>query len=252
MAKVYLIASGKGGVGKTTVCANLGIVYASAGYKVVLIDGDIGLNNLDVTLGVEHLVTYDLIDVLEGKAKMRDALLKIGEHPNLMLLASGRLNVSERIRTHHFRAVVDEVSESCDVVLIDAPAGIEHGFHRVASVADEAIIVTTPHVSAIKDADRTIGLLSTYSLKGIGIVVNRVRKDLLNKGEILDSESIGELLRCPVYGVIPENDKLGVYATIDSHHDKAYAYFDALRQQISLRQGMAFQKERGLFRRIFR
>ncbi len=253
MAKVYLVASGKGGVGKTTVCANLGIVYANAGYKVALIDADIGLNNLDVTLGIEHLVTYDLIDVLEGKVKLNEALFKVSEYHNLMLLPSGRLNVSERINAQRFRALVEEVASICDVVFIDAPAGIERGFHRAANAADEAIIVTTPHVSAIKDADRAIGLLSTYSLKGIGIVVNRVRRDLVNRGEVLDAESIGELLRCPVYGVIPENDKLGVYATVDRyHHDKAYYCFDSLRQNVSLQQGVSFKKEKGFFRRLFR
>ncbi|MBR2481202.1 MAG: septum site-determining protein MinD, partial [Clostridia bacterium] len=148
---------------------------------------------------------------------------------------------------------INEASMIADVILIDAPAGIENGLHRAASAANEAIIVTTPHVSAIKDADRAISVLSTYGLKGMGVVVNRFRNDLFNKGEILDAESIAELLRVPLYGVIPESDKLGVYSNIIScGRDKVIQSYNDIKQTL-LGRGIKKHSsvKSGIFRRIF-
>ena len=253
MAKIYLVASGKGGVGKTTVCANLGLAYAKDGYKVILVDGDIGLNNLDVTLGVEDKVCYDIVDVLEGKAKLNQALITFDDCKNLKLLPSAKVNVSERIKTPMFRRIVDELSMQADYIFIDAPAGIEYGFHRCAQSAQQAIIVTTPHISAIKDADRAIATLSTYSMRGIGIVVNRLRQDLVDKGEILDAESIADLLRCPLYGVIPESDKIGIYSLIEGKtRDKAKQAYYELKE--NLINGVMINKRvtsKGILGRLF-
>lgn len=253
MAKIYLIASGKGGVGKTTVCANLGIAYAKDGYNVILIDGDIGLNNLDVALGIEDRITYDMVDVLEGRAKLSQALIRMDKVKNLRLLPSTKVNVSERVKAPMFSSLVSEAAEQADVVFIDAPAGIEKSFHRAASAAREAIIVTTPHISAIKDADRAIAMLSTYCLKGIGLVVNRVRNDLIAKGEILDAESIAELLRCPLYGTIPESDRIGVYSTIDGYgRDKAHKAYEALKDRLISGSVPMEQSKKGFFGRFLR
>ena len=253
MAKVYLVASGKGGVGKTTVCANLGILFARDGYKVILVDADISLNNLDVTLGVEEDVKYDMLDVLENRVKLYQALVRVGEYDNLKLLSSSKINAPNRVATQMFINLINEASQIADIVLIDAPAGIENNFHRAASAANEAIIVTTPHVSAIKDADRAIGVLSTYGMSGIGIVVNRFRQDLFNKGEILDPDSIAELLRAPLYGVIPESDKLGVYSTIIGYgRDKAkQAYQEIEHALLSGKISKSKKEKEGFFRRIF-
>ena len=233
MAKIYLVASGKGGVGKTTVCANLGIIYALAGYNVILIDADIGLNNLDVVLNVEDKIVYDIVDVIENRVKISQALVEVDGVKNLRLLSSGRVKVSERITGAMFSNVVNEIAQIADIILIDAPAGIENGFHRAASASQEAIIVTTPHVSAIKDADRAIGILSTYHLKGIGLVVNRFRNDLYLKGEILDSISIAELLKIPLYGTIPESDRIGIYSTIlGGYKDKSFKAYKDIQQKL--------------------
>ena len=253
MAKRYLVASGKGGVGKTTVCANLGIAYALEGYNVILIDADIGLNNLDVTLGLEDKIIYDLVDVLENRVKIHQALIGMDSLQNLKLLPSSKVSVSDRVTTTMFINIINEASMIADVILIDAPAGIENGLHRAASAANEAIIVTTPHVSAIKDADRAISVLSTYGLKGMGVVVNRFRNDLFNKGEILDAESIAELLRVPLYGVIPESDKLGVYSNIIScGRDKVIQSYNDIKQNL-LGRGIKKHSsvKSGIFRRIF-
>lgn len=253
MSKIYLVASGKGGVGKTTVCANLGITYAKEGYNVILIDADIGLNNLDVTLGVEESIKYDLVDVLENRVNFNQALVEIEGINNLRLLASSKVSVPDRVKTPMFINLIKEASLNADVIFIDAPAGIDSGLHRAASAANEAIIVTTPHVSAIKDADRAISVLSTYSLKGMGVVVNRFRKDLFNKGEILDGESIAELLRVPLYGVIPESDKLGVYSTILGYgRDRVKNAYTELKNNII---ESSFNKKtmvkKGIIRRLF-
>ncbi len=252
MSKVYLVASGKGGVGKTTVCANLGLAFASEGYNVSLVDADIGLNNLDVALGVEDRVSYDVIDVIEERVKLNRAMIDVS--PNLKLLPSTKINVSDRVSASMLKKIIGEICLTADVLFIDAPAGIELGLHRAASCATEAIIVTTPHVSAIKDADRAIGVLSTYSLKGIGVVVNRYRSDLFNRGEILDAESIAEILHVPLYGVIPESDKIGVYSTIECYgRDKAkQAYYeikDTLKNGGKLNE--KGKKTSSIFRRWF-
>ncbi len=253
MAKIYLVASGKGGVGKTTVCANLGLAYAKEGYNVILVDGDIGLNNLDVTLGVEDKIRYDIVDVLEGKAKLSQALIGMDNLKNLRLLPSAKVNASERIRTPMFKKIVDELSEQADYIFIDAPAGIEYGFHRCASAAHQAIIVTTSHISAIKDADKAISTLATYSFKGIGVVVNRVRQDLVDRGEVLDPESIADLLRCPLYGAIPESDKIGIYSVIEGHgRDKARIAYEQLKN--NLIRGVMINKRvkaKGILGRLF-
>ncbi len=248
MARTILIASGKGGVGKTTVTANLGLKLAKEGYRTLLIDGDIGLNNLDVALGVEDKVVYDIIDVIEGRAKIKQALVEDNEGTGLKLLPSAKAHCSDRVKAGTFTSIVTEAQLYADYVLIDAPAGVELGFHRTACSAREAIIVTTPHVSAVKDADRVLSLLGTYDIRGIGLVVNRVRGDLEVKGETLDARSIAELLRLPLYGVIPESDRIGVYSTISNRmHDKASIAYDMLKDVILKRSEQVYDCTRNRF-----
>lgn len=200
-----VVTSGKGGVGKTTLTASLGRKLADMGYGVVLADADVGLNNLDVVTGVDSRVVYDMGDVLSGKCDVSRALVRDHESSALILPSSG-----DNMSAQAFRGVIDSLT-GCDFVLIDCPAGIENGFHRAVSAATEAIVVTTPSASAIRDADKVISLLSAYRPEDVSLVVNRVRPDMVARGEMMEAADIARLLHTPVVGVIPEDDCVTLY-----------------------------------------
>ncbi len=205
MARKIVVTSGKGGVGKTTVCCNLGVHLARKGYRVVVCDLDFGLNNADVVLGVEQLAVYDIVDVIEGRCRARQALVRHPRYPTLSSLASNK--ISDRyVSPQAIRLILETLSPRFDYILIDSPAGIDEGFHRAASCAEEALLVTTPHISAMRDADRVSGILASYHFREIGLVVNLVRRDMARKGEILSAEEISAALRLPVRAVVPEED----------------------------------------------
>lgn len=254
MARTIVVASGKGGVGKTTVTANLGVLLAMDGKRVILADADIGLNNLDVALCIENRVVYDIVDVAEGRAGLRDALVKDKFVPTLSVLPSAKANCSDRVRAAAFAGIIAEASTYSDYVLIDAPAGVETGFHRAVSAAREAIVVTTPHVSAIRDADRTVSILSTYNISRMGLVVNRVRGDLVNRGETVPPEKIAALLRLPLYGVIPESDAVGVYTVLNAYgRDGAAEAYRMLKEYVAGSGNEVYdctRRFRGLFGRL--
>ncbi|MCM1306118.1 MAG: septum site-determining protein MinD [Bacteroides sp.] len=228
-----VVTSGKGGVGKTTVTATLGRKLARSGYRVVLVDGDVGLNNLDVVTAIERRVVYDMSDVLLGKCRAFQALVADTESPMRILPSS---KDSALLTAQAFRGIVDGFSDF-DFVIIDCPAGIEHGFHRAISSADEALIVTTPSASAIRDADKVIGLLGGYRLADVSLVVNRVRADMVVRGEMIGASEIGSLLHTPVVGVIPEDDMITLYQQLgglacDTVSDRAY---DVLANNVACR-----------------
>ncbi len=207
MARKIVITSGKGGVGKTTVTANLGVQLAKNGYRVAVCDLDFGLNNIDVVLGVENLATFDVVDVIEGRCRPKQALVRHPRYPTLYSLASNR--ISDRyVSPQAVRLVLDSLSAQFDFILIDSPAGIDEGFHRAVACADEALVVTTPHISAMRDADRVGNMLKGYRLARIGLIVNMVRSDLVKRGEILTPEEISEALRIPLTAIVPEEDKI--------------------------------------------
>lgn len=230
MARRIVLTSGKGGVGKTTVCAGLGIALAKRGARVLLVDADVGLNNLDVALGMEGRVVYDMTDVLRGRCSLRQAILQDTEYSTLSLLASTRGADDSEFSSAAFRRMLAEAEGAFDFVLIDCPAGIDNGFHRAVCVADEAIVVTTPHISAIRDADKVLSLLGTYDLHEVSVVVNRVRGDLVAGGSMMSAEDISRLLRHRALGFIPEDDCVTVYAQLgrlgkgNSRSDMAMAY----------------------------
>ena len=207
MARKIVITSGKGGVGKTTVCCNLGVQLARLGYRVIIADLDFGLNNVDVVLGVENRAVYDVCDAVEGRCRARQVLNAHPEYPTLYTVSSNR--VPDRyVSPQAVRLILETLSPQFDFILIDSPAGIDEGFHRAVSCAEEGLLVTTPHISAMRDADRVAGMLKSYRLNSVGLVVNMVRKDLMRRGEILPSEEISEIIRLPLAAVIFEEDKL--------------------------------------------
>lgn len=206
MARKIVITSGKGGVGKTTVTANLGLALASLGQRVCLVDIDFGLNNLDVVLGVESKVVYDIADVLEGRCRIKQALVQENNKKNLYVLPSGSIDSSSRITGQNIKLLIENISGLFDYIIFDCPAGIDVGFHRAVSCADEAIVVTTPTLTSLRDADKVISILNSYKLNSIGLVVNRVRGDLIMSEKMLLPNDIKELLKIDLIGVLPEED----------------------------------------------
>ena len=204
MARKIVITSGKGGVGKTAVSVNLGMRLSEMGERVILADTDFGLNNIDVVCGVEESVTYDIVDVIEGRCRATQALLRHPEFPNLFLMASNHTDPNKYISPQAVRLVLDSLAPRYDYIPIDCPAGIGGGFHRAA--ANEALVVTTPHVSSLRDADKVISVLKSYRLKSVDLVVNMVRGDLVADGEILSPGEIAEILKIPLIGIVPQED----------------------------------------------
>ena len=206
MARKIVVTSGKGGVGKTTVCCNLGVQLARRGYRVIVCDLDFGLNNADVVLGVENRAVYDILDAVEGRCRPRQALVSHPYYPTLFSLSSNRV-LERYVSPQAIRLVLEALSAQFDFILIDSPAGIEDGFHRAAACAEEALLVTTPHISALRDADRVAGILSGYRFSFSGLVVNLVRREH-RRGELLSPEEIAATLRLPLVASLPEDDKV--------------------------------------------
>ncbi len=196
------VTSGKGGVGKTTTTANLGAALAQTGARVALVDADVGLRNLDIVLGLEARVRFHLLDVLEGKAPLEDALVSDKRVPSMKLLAAAQTREKDDVDTAAMKALIERLREQFDFVLIDCPAGIEKGFQNAIVGADEAIIVCTPEVSAVRDADRVVGLLGDRT--SIKLIVNRLRPALVKKGKMLSVADVDQILRLPLLGIIAD------------------------------------------------
>ena len=211
MSEVIVITSGKGGVGKTTTTANVGTGLAKLNKKVVLIDTDIGLRNLDVVMGLENRIVYNLVDVIEGNCRAKQAMIKDKRYENLFLLPSAQTRDKTSVTPEQMKKLVDELREEFDYIILDCPAGIEQGFKNAIAGADRALIVTTPEVSAIRDADRIIGLLEAHGLKQIELIVNRIRMDMVKRGEMMDVEDIVDLLSIDLIGVVPDDEYIITY-----------------------------------------
>ncbi len=214
VARKIVLTSGKGGVGKTTICANLGVRLANLGFRVALVDVDIGLNNLDVIMGVENKVLFDLSDVISAKCRVRQALIQDSRYPSLYILPSAHTSGGADISEENVKNVIDMLDPNFDYILIDCPAGVDKGFHRAVFSANEALVVVTPHISSIRDADKVLTILSSYNLFSTGLVVNRVRGDLLLSGEMISVEKISELLGVKIVGVIPDDDEVSTLSTL--------------------------------------
>lgn len=208
MGEVIVITSGKGGVGKTTTTANVGTGLAQLDKKVVLIDTDIGLRNLDVVMGLENRIVYNLVDVIEGNCRIKQALIKDKRHPSLYLLPSAQTRDKSAVKPEQMKKLADELREEFDYILMDCPAGIEQGFKNAIAGADRALVVTTPEMSAIRDADRIIGLLEANEMKQIHLIVNRLRMDMVKRGDMLSSEDVLDVLAIDLIGVVPDDENI--------------------------------------------
>lgn len=208
MSEVIVVTSGKGGVGKTTTSANVGTGLAKLDKRVVLIDTDIGLRNLDVVMGLENRIVYNLVDVIEGNCRMKQALIKDKRYPNLCLLPSAQTRDKSSVTPEQMKKLTEELREEYDYIILDCPAGIEQGFKNAIAGADRAIIVTTPEVSAIRDADRIIGLLEANELKRTDLIVNRIRMDMVKRGDMMSIADVVDILGIDLIGAVPDDESI--------------------------------------------
>ena len=206
MSEVIVVTSGKGGVGKTTATANIGTGLAKLNHKVVMIDTDIGLRNPDVVMGLENRIVYNLVDVIEGNCRKKQALIRDKRFPNLYLLPSAQTRDKTAVTPEQMKKLTDELREHFDYILLDCPAGIEQGFKNAIAGADRAIVVTTPEVSAIRDADRIIGLLESNEIKKIELLINRLRMDMIRRGDMMSVDDVVEILAANLIGAVPDDE----------------------------------------------
>ena len=208
MSEVIVVTSGKGGVGKTTTSANVGTGLAAQGKKVVLIDTDIGLRNLDVVMGLENRIVYNLVDVVEGKCRIKQALIKDKRHPSLYLMPSAQTQDKTAVQPDQMVRMVNQLRDQFDYVILDCPAGIEQGFKNAIAGADRALVVTTPEVSAIRDADRIVGLLEANEFKKIDLIINRLRYDMVRRGDMMSATDVVDILAIPLLGIVPDDENV--------------------------------------------
>ncbi|MFW6001074.1 MAG: septum site-determining protein MinD [Halanaerobium sp.] len=208
--KTIVVTSGKGGVGKTTSAANIGTALAMHGNKVCLIDADIGLRNLDVVMGLENRIVYDIVDVVEKNCRLEQAMIRDKRYDGLYLLPAAQTRDKTSVTPFQMKELVDELKKEMDYVIVDSPAGIEQGFKNAISGADRAVIVTTPEISAVRDADRIIGLLEAEGLRDPEVIINRIRKDMVDRGDMMGIDDMIEILAIDLLGIVPEDEGIVV------------------------------------------
>ncbi|MBL8057583.1 MAG: septum site-determining protein MinD [Anaerolineales bacterium] len=234
--KVLTVTSGKGGVGKTTTTANLAVALAATGDKVVCLDADIGLRNLDVVMGLENRIVYDLVDIVEGRARLRQAMIKDKRLPELYLIPAAQTRDKAAVSPTDMIKLCNELRNEVDWILVDSPAGIERGFRNAVAPADQVLIVTNPEVSAVRDADRIVGLLEAEE-KGPGhLIINRLKPEMVKRGDMLSTEDVLDILAIPLIGVVPEDEGIlvssnrGAPAAMDERSRAGQAFRDVARR----------------------
>jgi septum site-determining protein MinD len=257
--KVVTITSGKGGVGKTTATANIGAALASNGHKVVCIDADIGLRNLDVVLGLENRIVYDLVDVIEGRCRLRQAMIRDKRLPELYLIPAAQTRDKSAVSPSDMIRLCDELRPDYDWIVIDSPAGIERGFRNAVAPADNVLVVTNPEVSAVRDADRIIGLIEAEERGPARLVINRFKPGMVKRGDMLSVDDVLELLAVELIGLVPEDEVViqgtnrGTPIVLDGKSKAGQAFRNiALRldgQQVPF---LKLDEEEGLFNRLAR
>jgi septum site-determining protein MinD len=208
MARIIVVTSGKGGVGKTTSTANLGMALAKRGRSVAVIDADFGLRNLDLLLGLENRIVYTALEVLAGECRLEQALVKDKRQPRLVLLPAAQTRMKDAISASQMKQLVEMLSGKYNYILIDSPAGIEQGFQNAIAPAQEGIIVTTPEIAAVRDADRVIGLLEANNVKKINLIVNRIRPAMVLANDMMSVQDVREILAIPLLGVVPDDERV--------------------------------------------
>ena len=208
MGEVIVVTSGKGGVGKTTTTANIGTGLVLRGKSVVLIDADIGLRNLDVVMGLENRIVYDLVDVVEKRCRTKQALIKDKRYDGLYIIPAAQTRDNTAVTPEQMKELTDELKKEFDYILVDCPAGIEQGFKNAVAGADKAFVVTTPEVSAVRDADRIIGLLDANGIKDPQLIINRLRPKMVQKGDMMNIDDIIDILAINLLGVVPDDENI--------------------------------------------
>ncbi len=259
VGEVIVITSGKGGVGKTTTTANLGAGLAHQGRKVCLVDADIGLRNLDVVLGLENRIVYDLVDVVEGFCRLRQALIRDKRMDSLYLLPAAQTKDKNAVSPEQMRSLTREVAEEFDYVLVDSPAGIEQGFRNAVAGADRAIVVATPEVASVRDADRIVGLLEAAEVPPPQLVLNRLRPAMVKRGDMMSIQDVIEILSIQLLGVVPEDEQIvvttnrGEPAVLVQSSRAGEAYRDITRRLIGENVPFpSFEEDTGFLSRVRR
>ncbi len=208
LGTAIVITSGKGGVGKTTTSANIGTGLAILGKSVVIVDADIGLRNLDVVMGLENRIVYDIVDIVEGNCRLKQGLIRDKRFEKLYLLPAAQTRDKSAVKPEQMKELVDELKEDFDYVIIDSPAGIEQGFQYSIAGADLAIIVTTPEISAVRDADRVIGILEAKGLNDPKLIINRIRPEMVKRGDMMNRDDIEDILAIGLMGIVPDDEEI--------------------------------------------
>jgi len=205
-SQIITITSGKGGVGKTTAVANIAVALAANGSKVVCIDGDIGLRNLDVILGLENRIVYDIVDVIEGRCRLKQAMIRDKKLPNLFLIPAAQTRDKNAVSASDMNRLAKDLRSECDYLLIDSPAGIERGFKNAIAPADRVLVVTNPEISAVRDADRVIGILEAEGKGPAALILNRLNPYMVKKNDMLSADDVLDLLAIEMIGIVPEDE----------------------------------------------
>jgi septum site-determining protein MinD len=254
---VVTITSGKGGVGKTTCSANIGCALALLQKKVVVIDGDIGLRNLDIVMGLENRIVYDSVDFIEGRCRLRQALIRDKRAPELYLLPTAQTRDKSAVNPEQMMMLCDELRKDFDFIIIDSPAGIEQGFHTCLAPSNRVLIVTNPEVSSVRDADRVIGLVESQEKGPAQLIINRMMLTRVKRQEMLSMEDIIEVLSTEVIGVVPEDEAIlmstnkGMPVALNGKSPAATAFHDVARRLIGDDVPLHFKQSTSLFQRLF-